>query len=569
MGLISWFQKAFSPAKLTAGTPVVQGKPLWEQFSRIGGGITPLDVSNLIRQADAGQPASFVDLTFELRQKDSQFQSACGTRDRAVALVDLEFVEPKDATPAEKEAVETCRRVRDDFENWPTLIEHLTSSYLFGHATAEVSWKKTSDGLVLPYKAQAINARDFIFRQSDGALRYRVGVLDSQGADLLGDNPGRIVQLQRRITGDVAAREGLARVINWAALLRNWDLRDWVAFGEIGWKPWRIGTFKAGAHQKDIDDLVSALERIGSTGIGAFPEATEAKIEWPKGSGSGTSVHRELFDTLGREIAKCVIGTSTTLDAGPNGDRGGVAARDQVRTDVRESDARAVAAALRYQLFVPVVAVNHGDKVRAPVPWFQTEEAADRKEFSEAVMNLVESGAKIPAKWVSDEVGYPLPIEGEDVLEKAAPVAVQVPGKVGEGEPEEDDDEPEEAEVDSDNKGEYDEPIGEPGKGPSRRLTKAAGDVEEPSNGREYTDRVESSLVEAGAKAIAPTLASVLAAIEKAQSYNEARALMLQAYRGMEPPRNLAQLTEAALLLAQAGGALSVNEETPELTGGP
>lgn len=419
MGLFSWFKAALSPAKVTRGAPVVREKPLWEQFQRIGGGIGPLDVSFILQEADAGQPARLIDLGNEGREKDGHFQSVAGTRDRAVALCDLAFVEaPHNARLKDKKAEEFCYRIVDEFENWPLLIEHLTASWYAGHSTAELLWKKTKDGFLLPYRAKPVHQRDFIFDDL-GQLRYARFMGDSVGADILADNPGRIIQVQRRIVGDVPVREGLIRILVWAALLRNWTLRDWVALGEIGWKPWRLGTYEPGTQQEEIDALTRAMERIGSTGVGIFPKNTEAKIEWPKGIAAGTagsSTHRELFDALAREMSKAVLGQTTSVEPGPNGDRASTQTRDLIRLDIRESDAVSVAAALRAHLFAPAIALNMSEGALVPVPWFQTDEATDQLKFSQAVEKLVGAGVRIPAKWVRDEVGMPEPLEGEEVL---------------------------------------------------------------------------------------------------------------------------------------------------------
>lgn len=432
MGLFSWFRRALSPGQLTSTKPVAGARPLWDQFQRIGGGIGPLDVSAILQEADSGQPARLVDLYNESREKDGHLQSVASTRERAVSLCELSFVLPENVGDGEKlkdkKSRELCQRIVAEFENWHLLVEHLTASFNPGHATAEILWKKTKDGLLLPYKAKPIHQRDFIFRVQDGALRYSRFMGDALGVDLLEENPGRIVQIQRRIVGDVAVREGLIRILVWAALLRNWSLRDWVALGEIGWKPWRIGKYKkqgAGmASQQDINDLVVVLERIGATGAAAVPDTTELQIEWPKGMAPGTggsSTHRELFDALAREMSKAVLGQTTIVEPGPNGDRAGVEARDALRIDIRESDAIAVAAALRAHLFAPAVAVNMSDGARVPVPWFQTDEAVDQFEFAQAVEKLVGAGVRIPAKWVRDEVGMPEPKEGEEVLEPPKP----------------------------------------------------------------------------------------------------------------------------------------------------
>lgn len=427
MGVWNWIKGALAPRKLTTGTPVVGSRPLHEQYQRIGGGLTPQQVSWIIAEADAGNPARLIDLANESRQKDGHLQSVAGTRDGAVAQCDLDFVVPERPTikstgpnkrkgKKDQRAVRLCRRVVDDFENWPALVEHLSSSWFPGHATAEIFWKKTSDGLLLPYKAKPIFPRNFVFSQNAGELRYVPTVGSSIEVDLLADNPGRIVQLQRRIVGDVPAREGLLRLLVWSALFRNWTFRDWIALGEVAWKPWRLGKYKAGTHQSDIDKLTQALEDIGANGVGTFPEDADVTIEWPKGNQSSSrGTHIELYEAIGREMSKAVLGQTTSVESGPNGDRAATQTRDQIRLDKREQDAVAVAAALKSHLFSWVVRVNLGEDVLVPTPWFQTDEAVDQVQFATMVEKLAPF-MRIPARWVRDETGMPEPKEGDELL---------------------------------------------------------------------------------------------------------------------------------------------------------
>jgi phage gp29-like protein len=423
MNLFARLKQALSPSKLTGSPGPVREKALSQQFQRIGGGLTPGEVSRILAQADQGQPQRLIDLFNESRQKDGHLQGICGTRDGAVALCDLQFVTSEDGKLRDKKAIQLCERVVDEFENWPTLIEHLTGSYIHGHATAELLWRKTSDGLLLPYKCKPTNPRDFVFSQANGELRY----CPTPGAaehDLLAENPGRIVQIQRRIIGDVQLREGMSRVLVWSALFRNWDLRDWIALGEVGWKPWRLGKYKAGASQEEIDDLVRLLENVGASGVGVFPEEAAVTVEWPKSQAtSSTGVHRELFECIGREMSKAVLGQTTSTEAGPNGDRASTQTRDNIRLDIRERDAIAVSAVLRAHMFGPVVRYNIGDAPRIPVPWFETDEATDQVAFATCVEKLAAAQVRIPAKWVRDELGCPEPKEGEEVIGNTPPVA--------------------------------------------------------------------------------------------------------------------------------------------------
>jgi phage gp29-like protein len=78
--------------------------------------------------------------------------------------------------------------------------------------------------------------------------------------------PGKVLFYQPRVTGAEPNREGLARVLVWAALFRNWSVRDWVQLGELAWKPWRIGTYD-GADEKAISTLKTILRCVSTLGI--------------------------------------------------------------------------------------------------------------------------------------------------------------------------------------------------------------------------------------------------------------------------------------------------------------
>src|SRR5690606_3196217 len=400
MNLFDRLKAAFSEQKLTNTTAVVGTTPLWEQFHRIGGGITPRDVSHILAEADAGQPRRLVDLFQESRQKDCELQSICGTRDQAVANCEPIFIPPVDATPEEKgAAVDVCRALVDQFENWSVFLDYLTPSYTFERATSDVPWRVSTGGLLLPYRADPIDARHFIFNREAGLLRYALRRGDTEGIDLVAENPGRIVQIQRRVVGDVPVREGLARLLIWAALFRNWTLTDWIALGEIGWKPWRIGKYEKGASQEDIDGLIRVLDGIGASGVGAIPATTELAVEWPKGISTGSmgnGMHSELFEVMAKEMRKAVLGTTTSTDSTQNGDRAATETRDQLRKDIHKRDAAETSACLIRNLFALAVRLNCGDKVRCPFLLFKTDEPDARTDLAKSLADMKKAGVPIP-----------------------------------------------------------------------------------------------------------------------------------------------------------------------------
>jgi phage gp29-like protein len=228
---------------------------------------------------------------------------------------------------------------------------------------------------------------------------------------------GKFVQVRRRINGDVLTREGLCRVLMWAALFRNWTLRDWLTAAEIGWKPWRVGKFKKSASSEDITILKSALQRMSSTGTAALPETVDLLVEWPKGATSSTqSLHKELCEFLAGEISKAVLGQTLTTEAGARGARslGDTQAANSLRPRI-EADAEVISSALTRDLVSAFYQINFGNAEGAR--WvFQTEDRQNTEAFAKAIKDLRDAGLEIPAGWVRDQIGMPPPKPGEEML---------------------------------------------------------------------------------------------------------------------------------------------------------
>jgi phage gp29-like protein len=427
---------------------ILTTEALYNQFTRIGGNLTPDGVSAIIVEADGGVMNRLVNLGQESRQRDGHLQSILWTRENAVAKLRLKFVLPDEPTPQETQAGELCREAWDtalggmtradeqETTSQTDMVAHEMGAIFFGYSVSEIDWAKDELGRLMPQGFWPAGPRRFVFRQEDGRLawsdsgstftsttgRARRGEDSFTAVDIRKEYPGRFIIHQPRVNGDVPMREGLVRVLMWAALFRNWDMRDWLALAEIGWKPWRIGKYKKGTNQENIDRLIDSLQQMTASGVGVFPETTELAVEWPKGSvgggaTSGKSAHGELHDVLGEDMSKAVLGQTLTTEAGARGTKALGQVHQRVREDVRDADSVAMAATLRRDLFAPVVQLNLGPNVRVPAPLFVTDETRDIKTFAEAIKLLGEGGVQnIPDRWVRDQTDMPEARDGEAVL---------------------------------------------------------------------------------------------------------------------------------------------------------
>jgi phage gp29-like protein len=415
--------RAPANAEQAMGTQEIGELRLLDQFSRIGGPLTPLFISQIVAEADSGRPARLVDLLHESRQKSGHLHGVMTAFEMAISELEFEIAPPKDATRLEKKAAETCREALALASPAEMIAHESGEATWFGYAFTEVIWKRER-GQLWPERFNPIACRRFAFRQSDGALLFdpvgRGNVDGAEAVDLVEGFPvGKIIRHTPRINGDVRVREGLARCLCWMAMFANWTVRDWAQLAEMAWKPKGFGKYKAGASEHDRAALRLILQRALANGYAIFNgDTTEIDLQWPQQSSSGkVSPHKELVTYFGQEISKAVLGNPTSIEPGDNGARSSDEIRDRVTMRIREATARSLADALQRYYVAPFYALNYGTRARVGKLRFVTDENVDLQPFALGVKALRDAGhANIPESWVNDQTGIPERSGDEPVL---------------------------------------------------------------------------------------------------------------------------------------------------------
>jgi|GEM_PF-3585278 len=401
--------------RLAAPRParVIAEQPTWLQLQRATGGLTPASVSAKLLEADQGRMAALVDLANALRQKDGHLHGILETREVAVQGLKWELELPRKPTKREKKAAQF---VEDAIRaGVGCAIGQCSSAPFFGYAVTETVYRRSSGYLVPDYFAP-VEHRRFIRQGSTLLWQDQQG---QPGVDIRAEYPAQFIISRPRVNGDVPCREGLMRVLVWAALFRNWTLTDWLRLGEIAWRPWRTGRYKKEhfAQQEDVDGLVSILDEMSTSGVAVVPDSVELDVQWPKGAANGKGPHAEMFSTMGREMSKAVLGGTETVESSTSSGYAQSKTQDGVRKEKVEADATFIGDDISRDLVSPLTLLNFGSGVRPAKFRLITEDAVDLKAFSESITSLA-SGAKlrIPAKWARDKAGIPHPADGEEVI---------------------------------------------------------------------------------------------------------------------------------------------------------
>lgn len=391
---------------------VIPDLPLW-QSARIGGGMTPREVTSIFRQADAGDPRGLMDLANDSRQKDCHLQAVCSTSEESIAGLKWRLVPAEDALVKEKKAADQTEEALRACPTFARLLAHLAGGVYYGRAIGETIWTKDS-GKLIPTDFEAHAPRRFAFRLADSRLVWRDVGMSYEGIDFRAEFPHKFIVSQPRVTGDVPQREGLCRVLVWAALFRNWTMSDWLRTAEMSWKPWRIGTYEKGAAQEDKDGLETVLRQLTTDGAGMIPGTTKIAIEWPQGSTGSKATHSELVNVIAQEMSKAALGQTETVQASDSSGYAQAKVHDAVRKDLREARAQQVANDITRDLITSMIQLNY-DNIRVPRFQFLTDDALDTTTFANAIAVLVDkTNLRIPSAWVRDQLGIPEPDDKDE-----------------------------------------------------------------------------------------------------------------------------------------------------------
>ena len=426
------WRKAPTPeARAVLGPRTLDPLPLDQGYQRIGGSLTPADVSTIIRQADTGYIYRLVDLANESRQKDCHLQGVLNTRETALSGLDfnidpaIKMGEDKPTDEDQEIALFVDSSIRnaqgrgEDSKSFADMVAHSQGAVYHGHAVSEIDWAYNGTNIV-PAGFYLVSQRRFVFTQDEGRLEWWDQTRMTNSVPLQLAYPDRFIQHQPRINGDLPAREGLARVLIWAALFRNWTQSDWLKLAELAWKPFRTGTYDQSASTKDIADLERSLRYLTTNGVASFSDRTEFKVHWPEGGG-GRPNHAVMAEFFAGEMSKATLGQTLTTQEGDRGARSLGEVHDRVRRDVRENDNSAASSTIRRDFIEPLVRLNYGPNVLIPGFEFITEDTPDLAPFAEGVAKLVSAGARIPSYWVADRAGYPVPSDVEEYLSGSPP----------------------------------------------------------------------------------------------------------------------------------------------------
>ncbi|MDX1755876.1 MAG: DUF935 domain-containing protein [Marinobacter sp.] len=414
------------------GQPIPKAPKLEQQTARVGHlhrefaehpsrGLTPAKLARILEDAEQGNLVAQAQLGEDMEEKDAHLFAELSKRRRAILGLNWDLRPPEDATDQEREwtrRVENMIRVLD----WETIVYDASAAILHGYACQEYNWDR-SEG---QWHLAAVDYRqpDWFMCPLEDRNQLRLRSTDGQGEPL---RPlGWLVHTHKAKSGYLA-RGGLARILAWPYLFRNFSARDFAEFLEIYGLPLRLGKYQPGASDAEKATLMRAVVNIGHAAAGIVPHGME--MEFKEAAKGASDPFMAMVHWAESSVSKAILGGTLTSQTSASG--GGAYALGQVHNEVRHdiliSDAKQLARSLSQYLVAPLARLNTPLR-RMPQWMFETEQPEDISQYAESLPKLAEAGLRIPLKWAHQKLGIPEPEDGEAVLGSQAeqtPAAVR------------------------------------------------------------------------------------------------------------------------------------------------
>ena len=415
MSIVDLHGKPYKKEVLTKeiAAPTLTGiRTLWHQT--VASGLTPVRLANLLMAAAEGDHNAYLTLAEEMEERDMHYASELGKRKLAVSRLPIS-VESYSDSAYDKKLADAIRSMirRPGFRG---LLKDSLDGLGKGFSATEIVWSHGQQWAPKSYEWR--DPRFFQFDQVSGKeLRLRDEADLVNGIELA---PYKYIVHVPKIKSGIPIRGGLARLAAWAYMCKAYTIKDWLAFAEVFGMPLRMGKYRSGADEADINVLKMAVANLGTDAAAVFPEGMTIEFQEAAKTGSA-QFFKILAEYLDDQISKGILG-QTASSSGTPGKLGNEELQAEVRDDIRDDDAEQLEETLQRDLIIPFIDLNYGPQENYPCLQLRAIKPENITALTAALKELVPLGLKVEQSVIRDKIGLPDPDQNakpEDLLQPA------------------------------------------------------------------------------------------------------------------------------------------------------
>jgi len=407
------YDRPIRPKELTRelAAPSLAGvRSIWN--SSVASGLTPERLASILLAASEGDHDAYLTLAEEMEERDMHYACELGKRKLAVSRLPVTVEAFSDSAHDKRLADEVRAMVRRP--GFKGMIKDALDGLGKGYSAVEIDWDHGTKWMPRAYKWR--DPRFFCFDQVTlSELRLRDEADMANGIEL---TPYKFIVHVPKLKTGIPLRGGLARLASWAWMCKGYTVKDWMAFAEVFGMPLRMGKYRPGTSEDDINILKMAVANLGSDAAAVFPESMMVELVQAANVSGGAQFFLLLADYLDAQVSKGVLG-QTASASGTSGKLGDEKLQSEVRDDIRDDDAEQLEETINRDLVRPFIDLNYGPQENYPCLRLAAIESEDVAAISESLAKLVPLGFRVEQSVVRDRLGWPDPgpnVKSEDLL---------------------------------------------------------------------------------------------------------------------------------------------------------
>lgn len=284
--------------------------------------------------------------------------------------------------------------------NFDQLCRDLLDATMMGFSVVEIIWG-TSDGFFVPERLVKRRQRRFVYQQEEQDRAPRLKLLTATSMVTGVDLPDRKFIVHRvNPEDDNPYGTGIGLQVFWPVFFKRKGIVAWIKLCDRFGSPTPWGKHPRNAGPKEKQTLADALRAFSSDGFVMTPEGNMIELLESKLSGNITT-QEQLVAAMDDAIAEVILGQEPRATGG-----GALAAASKERTSVRldlvQADSDLLSETLNRTLIAWLCELNG----LAPcVVYRQIKEEEDKKAESETDKNVSEMGFELSEEAVRAKYG--------------------------------------------------------------------------------------------------------------------------------------------------------------------
>lgn len=377
--------------------------------SGISAGLTPARMAAILRDAAMGNSHDYLTLAEDMEERDLHYAGVLGVRKRAVMTLPITV----EAASDDKQDIALADDIRQLIKkpSFRHLLRDLLDGLGKGYSVCEIGWQTTASKWT-PANYTWRDPRYFVYAQHNP---HELRIRDEK--DMFGiPMPAYkfIIHTPRLKTG-IPIRGGLARLAAISYMCKAYTIKDWLTFAEIYGVPMRLGKYGSGANKDDIATLKRAVFSLGTDAAAVIPESMQIDFQNVVNASSNGDLFKNLAEWLDKQLSKAILGQTGTTE-GTAGKLGNDKAQQDVREDIRDSDAIELADTINRDLIKPYIDLNYGVQENYPQLTIRKQDSADLEALAKNLAVLVPLGLRVSESEVRDKFGLSDPKPDEIIL---------------------------------------------------------------------------------------------------------------------------------------------------------